>query len=168
VRSPPLTRPPLAAPALSHLIPILGSPDYAALMSARAQAHGLALTAPQWPGSLGALVRMCDAVHMPLDLWSGKRILAIGGARDTLVPVREGGTTAFVDALVGHGLGDRVALKVDEDAGHEVTPKVCIPAGGVLSNGSCSRIDDRLGGRLAVGRGAGDSLGVALFCRLSR
>jgi hypothetical protein len=110
------------APRISHLIPIIGSPNYAALLQGRAAEHGIAFTAPHWPRALDALVRTCDPVNLPLDFWSGKRILAICGGQDRLVSPREGGTIDFVNALKRHGMGDRVQLKIDESAGHEVTP----------------------------------------------
>jgi hypothetical protein len=111
-------------PRISHLIPIIGSPNYAALLRARAQEEGLAFTAPHWPRALDALVRTCDPVNLPLDFWAGKRILAICGGRDTLVPAKEGGTLDFVNALQGRGMGDRAKVLIDEAAGHEVTPQM--------------------------------------------
>jgi predicted esterase len=61
-------------------------------------------------------------VNFPLEFWSGKQILAICGGKDRLVPPKESGTIDFVDELRAHGMGDRVQLKIDESAGHEVTP----------------------------------------------
>jgi predicted esterase len=68
-------------------------------------------------------VRTCDPVNLPIDFWAGKRILAIAGGRDTLVPAVEGGTVKFVEALRAN-MGDRVQLKIDDEAGHEVTPQM--------------------------------------------
>jgi predicted esterase len=69
-------------------------------------------------------VRSCDPCNYPVDFWRGKNILAIGGGQDKLVPPGEGGTIKFIDALKAHGMGERVQLKIDEDAGHEVTPRM--------------------------------------------
>lgn len=108
-------------PRISYLVPIIGSPDYASLLEGRAKKSGLSLTAPHWPHSLDALVRTCDPVNLPADLWMGKRILVVCGGQDKLVPVREGGTEAFVTSLRAAGMGDRIRLQVEETAGHEVT-----------------------------------------------
>lgn len=66
-------------------------------------------------------MRACDPVNLPVDLWMGKRILVVCGGQDALVPAREGGTEAFVDTLRAAGMGDRVRLRVEAGAGHEVT-----------------------------------------------
>jgi hypothetical protein len=108
-------------PRISHLIPIVASPDYAALTTVRL---GGALSAPAWPRSLDALVRCCDPARLPVDLWSGKRILALCGARDAVVPLDAGGTATFVRALVAAGAGTGVTLRVDDEAGHEITPRM--------------------------------------------
>jgi hypothetical protein len=110
-------------PELTHLVPIIGAPDYGALLAARAAGSGLgALRAPHWPRALDALVRAGDPVHAPPGAWAGKRVLAVCGGRDELVPPTTGGTEALVARLRGAGVD--AALQVDAEAGHEVTPQM--------------------------------------------
>jgi pimeloyl-ACP methyl ester carboxylesterase len=110
-------------PELTYLVPIIGAPDYGALLAARAAKSGLgALRAPHWPRALDALVRAGDPVHAPPGAWAGKRVLAVCGGRDELVPPSTGGTEAFVERL--HEAGVDAALQVDAEAGHEVTSQM--------------------------------------------
>jgi len=102
-------------------IPICGCVDYLALMEQRAEKLGIPRTAPFFPESLRALVRAYDPVVAPPGAFSGKRILALVGADDRLVPWSA--SRAFVEALdVGERGKKRVV--VQPGAQHEYTDEM--------------------------------------------
>ncbi|KAI9440092.1 Alpha/Beta hydrolase protein [Lactarius indigo] len=102
-------------------IPICGCPDYLALMEQRADKLGIPRTAPYFPESLRALVGAYDPVVAPPGAFVGKRILALSGADDTLVPWSV--SRAFVEAL---DVGPRGKKKVVVQPGvkHEYTDEM--------------------------------------------
>jgi hypothetical protein len=102
-------------------IPICGCADYLAMMEQRAEKLGIPRTAPFFPESLRALVRAYDPVVAPPGAFSGKRILALVGADDMLVPWSV--SRAFVEAL---DVGERGKKKVVVQPGvrHEYTPEM--------------------------------------------
>ncbi|KAF8510957.1 Alpha/Beta hydrolase protein [Hysterangium stoloniferum] len=114
-------------PRINIGIPIIGCPDYLALMRPRAEASGFSTEAPVFPPSLIEYIRHHDpgsvdsASHDPSrNPFLGKHILVLSGAADTLVPWSA--SKRFVDELqVGSGT-KRVFL--EEGAGHECTPKM--------------------------------------------
>ena len=76
-------------PRLSVGIPIVGCPDYLALMQDRAKAGGLQFEPPILPDSLLELIKRESPVSAPVtgrNPFSGKRILVLAGGKDELVP----------------------------------------------------------------------------------
>jgi len=102
-------------------IPICGTVDYLALTERRAEKLGIPRTAPYFPESLRALVRAYDPVVAPPGTFAGKRILALVGADDTLVPWSA--SRAFVEAL---DVGERGKKRVVVLSGvkHEYTDEM--------------------------------------------
>jgi hypothetical protein len=88
-------------------IPICGCADFFALMEQRADKLGIPRAAPYFPESLRALVGAYDPVSAPPGAFAGKRILALAGADDALVPWSA--SRAFVEAL---DVGERGKKKV--------------------------------------------------------
>ncbi|KAI9451082.1 Alpha/Beta hydrolase protein [Lactarius psammicola] len=91
-------------------IPICACADFLALMEQRADKLGIPRAAPYFLKSLRALVSTYDTVMAPPGAFAGKRILALSGANDTLVPWSV--SRAFVEALdVGsHGKKEVVVM----------------------------------------------------------
>jgi dienelactone hydrolase len=116
---------------LTTLIPIIGSPSLLDLMSNRARQHSLDFNAPLMPESLKALAKSQDPVHQDLSVWQGKRILALCGATDQLVPHLEGGTDAFVQRLREAGVD--ATLDVQEATGHVCSPAMLSKAAAFLA-----------------------------------
>jgi dienelactone hydrolase len=102
-------------------IPICGCVDYLTLLEQRAEKLGIPRSAPYFPESLRALVRTYDTVVAPPGTFTGKRILVLSGAGDTLVPWST--SRAFVEALdVGeHG---KTRVVVQPGAKHEYTDEM--------------------------------------------
>jgi len=74
---------------LSVGIPIVGCPDYLALMQDRAKAGGLQFEPPILPDSLLELIKRESPVSAPVtgrNPFSGKKILVLAGGKDELVP----------------------------------------------------------------------------------
>lgn len=98
-------------PRLSLGIPIIGSPDMLALLSARAKSlpppYGpLDVVAPYFPQSLLNLIERTDPVNVDRRVWRDRKILVLGGKDDKLVPHDGGGTASFIDVLEGReGVG---------------------------------------------------------------
>ncbi|KAI9056811.1 alpha/beta-hydrolase [Trametes sanguinea] len=104
-------------------IPIIGCPDYLALMSARAAAHRIPLGPPHFPASLLAYIRAHDPAAAPHTsaaaraenpFW-GKKVLVLCGAADEIVPWAAG--ERFVRELEV-GEEGRKEWEVEEGTGH--------------------------------------------------
>ncbi|KAH9057893.1 Alpha/Beta hydrolase protein [Lactarius vividus] len=78
-------------------IPICGCANIVAHLELYADTLGIPRTAPYFPESLHALVRAYDPATAPPGAFVGKRILALSGADDTLVPWSA--SRAFMEAL---------------------------------------------------------------------
>ncbi|KAI9450132.1 Alpha/Beta hydrolase protein [Lactarius psammicola] len=102
-------------------IPICGCADIFALLERGADKLGIARTAPYFPESLRVLVGAYSAVTAPPGAFVGKRILALSGADDNLVPWSA--SHAFVEAL---DVGSRGKKKVMVMPGvkHECTDEM--------------------------------------------
>ncbi|KAF8899869.1 hypothetical protein CPB84DRAFT_1093377 [Gymnopilus junonius] len=90
-------------PRISVGIPIIGCPDYLALMKHRAQTSGIAFTGPHIPASLLDLIGILDPASKSYSSlgtsnpFLGKKILILSGEEDTLVPWTASKT--FVESL---------------------------------------------------------------------
>lgn len=76
-------------PRLSVAIPIIGCPDYLALMRGRAKASSLQFGPPILPDSLLEVIRRESPVSTPVagrGPFFGKKILVLAGGKDVLVP----------------------------------------------------------------------------------
>ena len=106
---------------LSVFIPIVGCPDYLALMQHRAEASGLQFGPPTLPDSLLELIRRESPAHTPAadrNLFFGKKILVLAGGKDKLVPWAF--SESFVERIkVGEGGAKKVV--VYPDVGHTFT-----------------------------------------------
>ncbi|KAH9011897.1 Alpha/Beta hydrolase protein [Lactarius pseudohatsudake] len=78
-------------------IPICGCANIVTLLELYADKLGIPRTAPYFPESLWALVRAYDPATAPPGAFVGKRILALSGADDRLVPWSA--SRAFMEAL---------------------------------------------------------------------
>ncbi|CAL1715715.1 unnamed protein product [Somion occarium] len=73
-------------------IPIIGGADYASLLSERAKKAGLSLEPPHFPNSLRPVIEANDPVRASYEAsdssnpFLGKKVLALCGGDDTLVP----------------------------------------------------------------------------------
>jgi hypothetical protein len=121
---------------LSVLIPIIGAPSLLDLLAHRAKQNKLELSPPLFPASLHPVVKKHDAVHQPLDVFQGKRILALCGSTDQLVPWKEGGTAMFISKLQEAGV--EAQLVVSDGVGHTCTPGMLEQAGDFLAEGFAS------------------------------
>lgn len=113
-------------PRVTIGVPIIGCPDYLALISGRAQANGISLDDRRYfPDSLRAQIVESDPVSTayringPTNPFLNKKILVLSGAVDPLVPWSA--SELFVEGLQ---VGDKGVKKVviEAGAGHEVTP----------------------------------------------
>ncbi|KAI0259868.1 Alpha/Beta hydrolase protein [Gloeopeniophorella convolvens] len=95
-------------------VPIIGCPDYLALMDSRAAGLGVPRAPPYFPGALRTLVRARDAAYAPEAL-RGKRVLVLSGKDDVLVPWAA--SASFVDAL-DVGEKGRKEVQLLEGVGH--------------------------------------------------
>ena len=102
-------------------IPICACPDLLTLMEQRAEKHGVPRSAPYFPESLRALVRAYDPTAAPRGAFAGKRILALAGADDSLVPWSA--SRAFVEALYVGERGKKKTL-VLPGVKHEYTDEM--------------------------------------------
>ncbi|KAF8575436.1 alpha/beta-hydrolase [Ramaria rubella] len=106
-------------------IPIIGCPDYLALMGPRAQASGLSVAPPHFPASFLEYIKTQDPSSTDpsssdprQNPFLNKHILVLSGAVDPVVPWIA--SEKFVRALqVGNGTKKVI---VEENAGHECTP----------------------------------------------
>jgi len=105
-------------------IPIIGCPDFLALMKGRAMKYSLPIAPPYLPASLLSYIHQHDPSSTPYfkmdasNPFLGKKILVLSGGMDTLVPWTA--SKDFVEKLeVGKdGLKEVVIFR---DAGHECT-----------------------------------------------
>ncbi|KAI0059195.1 alpha/beta-hydrolase [Artomyces pyxidatus] len=105
-------------------IPIIGCPDYLALIGFRAKSSGVPLAPPFMPASLRARIQADDPVANAFrslepgeNPFLGKRILVLSGEADTLVPWIA--SKEFVEGLeVGDG---KKKVMVMSGVGHEYT-----------------------------------------------
>lgn len=114
-------------PRIKLGIPIIGCPNYLALMGPRAEASGYSISAPHFPPALIKYVRKHDASSVDcssndsfINPFLGKNVLVLSGGMDKLVPWSA--SKDFVDKLY---TGDGVKkVIVEENAGHECTPQM--------------------------------------------
>ncbi|KAM0749334.1 hypothetical protein T439DRAFT_340070 [Meredithblackwellia eburnea MCA 4105] len=90
-------------------IPIIGSPDFLTLLSNRARTTPaplgpIPLAPPFFPNSLLATVKKTDPIHVPDDVWKGRKILVLSGGIDELVNYEIGGSGIFVEKLKQQGV----------------------------------------------------------------
>ena len=117
-----------ADPRVKIGIPVIGCPDYLALLASRAEHAGVTLTPPYVPASLLSIIRREDPAAVSIraseasaNPFLGKKILVLSGAADKLVPWAA--SKEFVEALhVGEGGRKQVVL--EEGAGHEYTDRM--------------------------------------------
>lgn len=111
---------PLAEPRLSVGIPVIGCPDYLALMRDRANASGLQFGPPILPDSLLEVIERespVGSLGTGKSPYLGKKILVLVGGEDELVPWVF--SKPFVERVeVGEGVKKVV---VYPDVGHEFT-----------------------------------------------
>lgn len=108
-------------------VPIIGCPDYMKLITRRAKYSGIALAPPHFPDSLRTYIEKNDPARTPYTIedpsnpFIGKKILALFGADDPLVPYSY--SEEFVNNLnVGsHGVKHVI---VAPGVGHECTPEM--------------------------------------------
>ena len=111
-------------PRVKFGIPIIGCPDFVALMSARAQKYLKPFAPPVAPDSLMAYIRQHDPSNLPFHAsdvsnpFLGKKILVLSGGIDTLVPWTA--SQNFVERLEVGKDGVKKVVVVP-DAGHECT-----------------------------------------------
>jgi len=115
-----------ADPRVKLVIPIIGCPDYLALMGPRAEAQGVAVGPPNFPESLVKLIKDVSLKSLPYtsktdeNPFLGKRVLVLSGGSDLLVPWVA--SQEFVERLeVGPGHKEYVVF---EGVGHEVTAEM--------------------------------------------
>lgn len=114
-------------PRVTIGIPIIGCPDYMALMRPRAASRSLAVASPHFPPSLLASITAHDPSSARFSSsdpaqnpFLGKHILVLSGGKDKLVPWLA--SRKFVEELqVGDGT-KRVII--DENAAHECTRRM--------------------------------------------
>ncbi|KAH8093702.1 Alpha/Beta hydrolase protein [Cristinia sonorae] len=106
-------------------ISIIGCADFITLMSARAKQSGIPFAPPYVPDSLVEIVKVTDPVHANYEAsdesnpFIGKKILALAGADDQLVPFAA--TQSFFDHLNVGNTGYKRAV-VAPGVGHACTP----------------------------------------------
>ena len=111
-------------PRLSVGIPIIGCPDYLALMQDRAKGSDLQFGPPILPDSLLKIIEKESPVSPSTTVkepFLGKKILVLAGGKDELVP------WVFSKSFVkGIKVGERGVKKVVvyPDVGHEFTPSM--------------------------------------------
>jgi len=111
----------LAEPRLSVGIPIIGCPDYLALMHSRAKASGLQFGPPTLPDSLLEVIKRESPVCTPVasrNPFLGKKILVLAGGKDELVPWEF--SESFVEQIEVGEEGVKKVL-VYPDVGHKFT-----------------------------------------------
>jgi hypothetical protein len=111
-------------PRLSVGIPIIGCPDYLALIQDRAKTSGLQFGPPIFPDSLLKIIEKESPVSASMtgrNPFLGKKILVLAGGKDELVPWVF--SESFVKGIkVGKGGVKKVV--VYPDVGHAFTPSM--------------------------------------------
>ncbi|EPS93675.1 hypothetical protein FOMPIDRAFT_1135699 [Fomitopsis schrenkii] len=114
-------------PRINLSIPIIGCPDYLALMSGRAAEKGIPFEPPYIPKTFLALVKQQDPATVPYKAadasnpFYGKKILVLSGAEDKLVPWSA--SKEFVDNL-NVGPDGAKEVTVAPGVGHECTKEM--------------------------------------------
>jgi pimeloyl-ACP methyl ester carboxylesterase len=114
-----------AEPRVKLAIPIIGCPDYLALMEPRAAAHGIGMGPPYFPESLLKVIRTRALTALPYtskgaeNPFLGKKVLVLSGGSDPLVPWVA--SEAFVEGLEVGPAGTKEFI-VFEGVGHMVPP----------------------------------------------
>eukprot|EP01119_Soliformovum_irregulare_P021562 TRINITY_DN7205_c0_g1_i2.p1 TRINITY_DN7205_c0_g1~~TRINITY_DN7205_c0_g1_i2.p1 ORF type:complete len:158 (+),score=25.97 TRINITY_DN7205_c0_g1_i2:155-628(+) len=103
-------------------IPIIGCPDYQALMADRIVKNSLTMGPPYFPQTLTDLIQRTGASNKP-EAFIGKRVVVLSGGADQLVPWEF--SQPFVDQLQKMDHVD-VEVKVYEGSGHEVHPEMLV------------------------------------------
>ncbi|KAI1786769.1 Alpha/Beta hydrolase protein [Ganoderma leucocontextum] len=108
-------------------IPIIGCPDYLALMSSRAEESGVPIEPPYFPKSFLEYLKRHDPANVPYaasdktNPFRGKKILVLSGKEDMLVPWTA--SQAFVEKLnVGEEEGGIKQVFVEPGIGHACSP----------------------------------------------
>jgi fermentation-respiration switch protein FrsA (DUF1100 family) len=112
---------PFTEQRLSVVVPIVGCPDYLALMQHRAEASGLHFGPPTLPDSLLELIRRESPTSTPAadrNPFFGKKILVLAGGKDKLVPWAF--SESFVERIEVGGGGVKKVV-VYPDVGHTFT-----------------------------------------------
>lgn len=131
------TKPTLTEPRLSVGIPIIGCPDYLALMQARAKANGLQFGPPILPDSLLGVIERESPVSASMtgrNPFLGKKILVLAGGKDELVP------WVFSESFVKRiEVGEEGVKKVVvyPDVGHAFTPSMGEDVGNFVWEEGC-------------------------------
>jgi len=128
----------LVEPRLGVGIPIIGCPDYLALMGSRARASGLQFGPPILPDSLLEVIKRESPACVPAtgrNPFFGKKILVLAGGEDKLVPWEfsesfverievgeEGVKRVFVYPDVGHAF----TASMEEDVANFVWEEGCL------------------------------------------
>lgn len=114
-------------------IPIIGCPDYKALLEPRVQKRPpvggpSSLIPPVWPDSLDLLIKRDDPISCAYQSsnanenpYIGKKILILGGGADRLVPPKFG--FKFFDGL-NVGPEGKKEMIIQDGIGHEVSPEM--------------------------------------------
>jgi pimeloyl-ACP methyl ester carboxylesterase len=114
-----------AEPRVKLAIPIIGCPDYLALMEPRAAAHGIGVGPPYFPESLLKVIRARALTALPYtskgaeNPFLGKKVLVLSGGSDPVVPWAA--SEAFVEGLEVGPAGTKEFI-VFEGVGHMVPP----------------------------------------------
>lgn len=128
----------LAEPRLSVGIPIIGCPDYLALMNGRARASGLKFGPPILPDSLLEVIKGESPVCAPVtgrNPFFGKKILVLAGGNDKLVPWEisesfveriEVGEKGVKRVLVYPDVGHTFTVSMEEDVANFVWEEGCL------------------------------------------
>ncbi|KAJ6577283.1 Alpha/Beta hydrolase protein [Mycena capillaripes] len=111
-------------PRVKIAIPIIGCPDYLALMGPRAAARGIGMEPPHFSESLMKVIKARALTALPYtskgaeNPFLGKKLLVLSGGSDLLVPWVA--SQAFVEGLeVGAGKKECIVF---EGVGHAVPP----------------------------------------------
>ena len=126
-----------AEPRLSVAVPIIGCPDYLALMRGRAKASGLQFGPPILPDSLLEVIKRESPVSTPVagrNPFFGKKILVLAGGKDELVPWVfsesfveriEVGEKGVKKVLVYPGVGHAFTAPMEEEVANFVWEEGC-------------------------------------------
>jgi len=108
-------------------IPIIGCPDYIALIKQRAEKSSVPFSPPYIPGSLLETIGKFDPASQPYKAtdvsnpFLGKKVLILSGQEDTLVPWSA--SKAFAEGLQV-GPDGKKTISVQHGVGHECTTRM--------------------------------------------